>query len=100
MSDHVVMVRERAKVFLAGPPLVRMATGEIADDESLGGADMHARVSGLADYYATDEIDAIRLGRRIVARLNHRKARPSRQPAPLPAAVRRRTSCSGSCRPT
>jgi acyl-CoA carboxylase subunit beta len=74
MSDHVVMVRERAKVFLAGPPLVRMATGEIADDESLGGADMHARTSGLADYYATDEVDAIRLGRRIVARLNHRKA--------------------------
>jgi acetyl-CoA carboxylase carboxyltransferase component len=74
MSDHVVMVRERAKVFLAGPPLLRMATGEIADDESLGGADMHARTSGLADYYATDEIDAIRIGRRIVARLNHRKA--------------------------
>ncbi len=73
MSDHVVMVRERAKVFLAGPPLVKMATGEIADDESLGGADMHARVSGLADYYATDETDAIRLGRRIVARLDHRK---------------------------
>ena len=74
MSDHVVMVRERAKVFLAGPPLVKMATGEIADDESLGGADMHARVSGLADYYAADEMDAIRIGRRIVARLNHRKA--------------------------
>ena len=70
MSDHVVMVRQRAKVFLAGPPLVKMATGEVADDESLGGADMHARVSGLADYYAVDEMDAIRLGRRIVARLN------------------------------
>ncbi|HZR48246.1 MAG TPA: carboxyl transferase domain-containing protein [Streptosporangiaceae bacterium] len=74
MSDHVVMIKERSKVFLAGPPLVKMATGEVADDESLGGADMHARVSGLADYYATDEVDAIRLGRRIVARLNHRKA--------------------------
>src|SRR6516164_5762214 len=83
MSDHVVMVRERAKVFLAGPPLVRMATGEVADDESLGGADMHARVSGLADYYATDELDAIRLGRRIVARLNHRK--PGRQARPAAA---------------
>jgi acetyl-CoA carboxylase carboxyltransferase component len=67
------MIKERSKVFLAGPPLVRMATGEIADDESLGGADMHARTSGLADYYATDEMDAIRIGRRIVARLNHRK---------------------------
>ena len=84
MSDHVVMVRERAKVFLAGPPLVKMATGEIADDESLGGADMHARVSGLADYYATDETDAVRLGRRIVARLNHRKAGAVPHPAPLP----------------
>src|SRR5580704_13365875 len=84
MSDHVVMVRERAKVFLAGPPLVKMATGEIADDESLGGADMHARVSGLADYYATDETDAVRLGRRIVARLNHRKAGAAPHPAPLP----------------
>lgn len=84
MSDHVVMVRERAKVFLAGPPLVKMATGEIADDESLGGADMHARVSGLADYYAVDEMDAIRIGRRIVARLNHRKAGVSPDPAPLP----------------
>ena len=86
MSDHVVMVRERAKVFLAGPPLVRMATGEIADDESLGGADMHARTSGLADYYATDEIDAIRIGRRIVARLNHRKA--GRPPAVSPRPPR------------
>ena len=84
MSDHVVMVRERAKVFLAGPPLVRMATGEIADDESLGGADMHARTSGLADYYAVDETDAIRLGRRIVARLNHRKAGRSPLRAPCP----------------
>jgi acetyl-CoA carboxylase carboxyltransferase component len=68
------MIKERSKVFLAGPPLVRMATGEVADDESLGGADMHARTSGLADYYAADEADAIRTGRRIVARLNHRKA--------------------------
>jgi acetyl-CoA carboxylase carboxyltransferase component len=78
LSDHVVMIKERSKVFLAGPPLVRMATGEVADDESLGGADMHARVSGLADYFATDELDAIRIGRRIVARLNHRK--PGRLP--------------------
>ncbi len=84
MSDHVVMVKERSKVFLAGPPLVKMATGEIADDESLGGADMHARTSGLADYYATDELDALRIGRRIVARLNHRKAGPPAAPDPSP----------------
>ncbi len=73
MSDYTVMVKEQAKVFLGGPPLVKMATGEESDDESLGGAEMHARVSGLADYLAVDEHDALRLGRRIVARLNHRK---------------------------
>jgi acetyl-CoA carboxylase carboxyltransferase component len=74
MSDYTVMVKGRAKVFLGGPPLVKMATGEEADDESLGGAEMHARISGLADYLADDELDAIRIGRRIVARLNWRKA--------------------------
>jgi acetyl-CoA carboxylase carboxyltransferase component len=74
MSDYVVMVKEQAKVFLGGPPLVKMATGEESDDESLGGAEMHARTSGLADYLAVDEHDAIRIGRRIVARLNWRKA--------------------------
>jgi acetyl-CoA carboxylase carboxyltransferase component len=81
MSDHVVMIEGRSKVFLAGPPLVKAATGEESDDESLGGADMHARISGLADHYAADERDAIRTGRRIVARLNWRKA------GPPPAAV-------------
>ncbi len=70
MSDYTVMVKEQAKVFLGGPPLVKMATGEESDDESLGGAEMHARTSGLADYLAEDEHDAIRIGRRIVARLN------------------------------
>ena len=74
MSDYTVMVKQQAKVFLGGPPLVKMATGEESDDESLGGAEMHARVSGLADYLALDEHDAIRIGRRIVARLNWRKA--------------------------
>jgi acetyl-CoA carboxylase carboxyltransferase component len=73
MSDYTVMVKEQAKVFLGGPPLVKMATGEESDDESLGGAEMHARTSGLADYLALDERDAIRIGRRIVARLNRRK---------------------------
>jgi acyl-CoA carboxylase subunit beta len=84
MSDYVVMVKERAKVFLAGPPLVKMATGEDADDESLGGAQMHARVSGLADYFAVDEPDAIRIGRQIVARLNWRKLGPPPKPNPAP----------------
>lgn len=73
MSDYVVMVKEGAKVFLGGPPLVKMATGEVSDDESLGGAEMHARTSGLADYLAVDEYDAIRLGRSIIKHLNWRK---------------------------
>jgi acyl-CoA carboxylase subunit beta len=69
MSDYVVMVQDRAKVFLGGPPLVKMATGEESDEESLGGAGMHARRSGLADFLAVDEHDALRIGRSIVARL-------------------------------
>ncbi|GAC78254.1 MULTISPECIES: acyl-CoA carboxylase subunit beta [Gordonia] len=77
MSDHVVMIDDRSKVFLGGPPLVKMATGEESDDEELGGAKMHARVSGLGDYLAADEQDAVRIGRRIVARLNWRKQGPT-----------------------
>lgn len=84
MSDHVVMIEGRSKVFLGGPPLVKAATGEESDDESLGGAAMHARVSGLADYYALDEQDAIRIGRRIVARLNWRKPGGPATTAPRP----------------
>ena len=76
MCDYSVLVDGQAKVFLGGPPLVKMATGEDADDEELGGAQMHSRVSGLADYFATDERDAIRLGRRIVSELNWRKLGP------------------------
>jgi acyl-CoA carboxylase subunit beta len=81
MSDHVVMIKGGSKVFLAGPPLVKMATGEESDDESLGGAEMHTHTSGLGDHLAVDELDAIRIGRRIVARLNWRKR------GPQPAAV-------------
>jgi acetyl-CoA carboxylase carboxyltransferase component len=73
MSDYIVMIDQRSKVFLGGPPLVKMATGEESDDESLGGAAMHASVSGLADYFAADEMDGIRLGRQVIRRLNHRK---------------------------
>ena len=81
MSDHVIMVDGRSKVFLAGPPLVKMATGEESDDESLGGAAMHGSQSGLADHVAVDEYDALRLIRRTVARLNWRKHGPT--PAPV-----------------
>ncbi len=73
MCDYIVMIENRSKVFLGGPPLVKMATGETSTDEELGGAQMHARVSGLADFLASDEVDAIRLGRDIVGRLNWQK---------------------------
>ncbi|MDQ1661625.1 MAG: acyl-CoA carboxylase subunit beta [Blastococcus sp.] len=76
MCDYSVLVDQQAKVFLGGPPLVKMATGEDADDEELGGARMHARVSGLADHFAVDERDAIRIGRRIVSELNWHKLGP------------------------
>ena len=76
MCDYAVMVKGQAKVFLGGPPLVKMATGEDADDESLGGAEMHSRVSGLSDYLAADEVECIAIGRRIVEHLNWRKLGP------------------------
>ncbi len=82
MSDYVVMVKKQAMVYLAGPPLVKMATGEDSDHESLGGADMHSKVSGVSDYLAQDEVDCIRLGREIVASLDWRKAA-----RPTPRAV-------------
>lgn len=81
MSDYVVMVKEQAQVYLAGPPLVKMATGEVTDHESLGGAEMHSSISGVSDYLAVDEMDALRLGREIVAHLNWQKGA---QPAPRP----------------
>lgn len=73
MSDYVVMVKNQAKVFLAGPPLVKMATNEETDEESLGGADMHSRISGVSDYLAQNDVDAIRIARDIVSSLNWHK---------------------------
>jgi 3-methylcrotonyl-CoA carboxylase beta subunit len=73
LSDYTVFVRGKAVAFLGGPPLVKMATGEEIDEETLGGTDMHARTSGLADYVAVDDADALRIGRQIVANLNRRK---------------------------
>lgn len=75
-SDYTIFVRDKSRVFLGGPPLVKMATGEDADEESLGGAKMHAEVSGLADYLAEDEREAIRMCRDVVFHLNHRKLGP------------------------
>jgi acetyl-CoA carboxylase carboxyltransferase component len=79
MSDYVVMVKDRAQVFLGGPPLVKMAIHEESSEEELGGAEMHSRVSGISDYLAMDERDAIRIGREIVAQLNWRKLGESRR---------------------
>lgn len=66
LSDWVVLVRGKAKMFLAGPPLLKAATGEIATDEELGGADMHAQTAGTAEYLAEDDADGIRIAREIM----------------------------------
>ncbi|WP_341896504.1 carboxyl transferase domain-containing protein [Ferrovibrio terrae] len=69
MSDYVVVVKGRAKIFLAGPPLLKSATGEIATDEELGGAEMHTTVSGVAEFMAEDDADGLRIAREILQRL-------------------------------
>ncbi|MBI1790402.1 MAG: acyl-CoA carboxylase subunit beta [Acidobacteria bacterium] len=85
MADYAVMVKNQAQVFLAGPPLVKMATGEVVDEESLGGAEMHSRVSGLSDYLAEDELDALRIAREIAGHFNaERPAVPNRRQAEDP----------------
>ena len=73
MSDETVIVKGQGTIFLGGPPLVKAATGETVSAEDLGGADVHARKSGVADHYATDDAHALALARRIVANLNTRK---------------------------
>jgi acetyl-CoA carboxylase carboxyltransferase component len=73
MSDYNIFIRQRSKVFLGGPPLVKMATGEDSTDEELGGGDLHATKSGLADYLADSEHEAIRMARDVVSHLNWRK---------------------------
>ena len=86
MSDYTIFVEGRARVFLGGPPLVKMAIGEEADEEELGGAAMHARDSGLCDYLAADEHEALRQARHVVAHLHWRRGgpgRPAARAAPL-----------------
>jgi acetyl-CoA carboxylase carboxyltransferase component len=73
MSDYTVFVRGKATAYLGGPPLVKMAIGEEVDDETLGGAEMHAQVSGLSDYLAEDDADALRIGRFIASQLHQQK---------------------------
>ncbi|MBT3372601.1 MAG: acyl-CoA carboxylase subunit beta [Rhodospirillaceae bacterium] len=76
MSDYNIFIKNQSKVFLGGVALVKMATGEDANEESLGGADMHTRTSGLGDYLAEDELDGIRICREVVSHLNWRKKGP------------------------
>ena len=78
LSDYVVVVRGKAKMFLAGPPLLKAATGEIATDEQLGGAEMHAQVAGTAEYLAENDADAVRTAREIVAMLPWNAQLPAR----------------------
>lgn len=73
MSDETVIVRKQGTIFLGGPPLVKAATGEVVSAEDLGGADVHARLSGVADHYATDDNHALAIARRIVANFNRVK---------------------------
>ncbi|MFI8383713.1 geranyl-CoA carboxylase subunit beta [Pseudomonas sp. NPDC079086] len=78
LSDYVVVVRGKAKMFLAGPPLLKAATGEIATDEQLGGAEMHAQVAGTAEYLAENDADAVRTAREILAMLPWNAQLPAR----------------------
>ena len=73
MSDETIMVREQATIFLAGPPLVKAATGEVVTAEELGGADTHCRISGVADHYAEDDNHALAIARRCISNLNWKK---------------------------
>ena len=87
LSDYVVMVRKRAKVFLAGPPLLKAATGEIANEEELGGAEMHAQTAGTTEFIAENDADGIRIAREIVANLNWNARRPVLEQLPLRAPL-------------
>ncbi|MCB8837567.1 carboxyl transferase domain-containing protein [Aurantimonas sp. VKM B-3413] len=73
MSDETVIVKEQGTIFLAGPPLVKAATGEVVTAEDLGGGDVHTRLSGVADHLANDDLHALEIARRVVANLNTRK---------------------------
>ena len=95
LSDYIVVVRGRSKMFLAGPPLLRAATGEVATDEELGGANMHAEEAGTAEFMAVDDADGIRLAREIIAGLGWEQlplpdpdfAEPLHDPAELPGVI-------------
>lgn len=83
MADESIMVKNQATIFLAGPPLVKAATGEIVDAEKLGGADVHCRLSGVSDYYAEDDLHALQLARQSISHLNRDKPAVSRKKTPV-----------------
>ena len=84
MADESIIVQNQGTIFLGGPPLVKAATGEVVSAEDLGGGDVHARTSGVADHLARDDSHALAIARRIVSNLNHRKAAPLCLKAPVP----------------
>src|SRR5471032_2463040 len=84
MSDESIIVRNQGTIFLGGPPLVKAATGEVVSAEELGGADVHARVSGVVDHYALDDAHALAIARDIVFHLNRVKVSPVALKEPLP----------------
>jgi geranyl-CoA carboxylase beta subunit len=77
LADYIIMVRGRSRAFLAGPPLLKAATGEIADEEDLGGAEMHTGISGLGDYLAEDDRDALRMAREVLAHIDWNHGLPA-----------------------
>jgi len=87
LSDYVIMVRKRAKVFLAGPPLLKAATGEVATDEDLGGAEMHSQISGVSEFLAENDADGIRIAREVVKSLNWNAGRPKLDLLPVRAPL-------------
>ena len=83
LSDYVIAVKGRGKAFLAGPPLLKAATGEIATEEELGGAEMHASISGLAEYLAEDDGEAVLMARELIARFDWNKRCPAASAKPF-----------------
>ncbi|TCP08187.1 acyl-CoA carboxylase subunit beta [Caldimonas thermodepolymerans] len=83
LSDYIILVRGRSRAFLAGPPLLKAATGEIATEEELGGAEMHTSISGLGDYLAEDDRDALRIARDIMAKLEWNRGTSLEAPRPV-----------------
>ena len=100
MADESVIVRNQGTIFLAGPPLVKAAIGEVVTAEELGGGEMHSRVSGVTDHLAENDAHALGITRRIVAGLNSVKRHEQDVAPPRPAAVRPGGSCMGRCRST